>query len=207
MLLSSQRLAMRSSRSLRHHLSAYSAEGKWSTFSLRQRYTILLKNQTDPTIADFFYEKFLVAWCADVPSYPFWMLTNMAMGIMGAYLTRQWFFNPDIYGRFQEARKQLPDRHRQWTYSLPYYNHRLRNMATKYKFAFIDNEPDYSDIHPLGYRPNRHQSHKRPWCWVFSIPRYTCEDPMYTSVSHENMNKIYVEAGYTKAPEEEEAEE
>lgn len=87
--------------------------------------------------------------------------------------------------------------------------------------SFIDNEPDWIDKHPLGYRPNRKQHHKRAMFWILSIPRYTMqensppspsasasnvgewgaetnscrdvpwEDPLYTSVTHENMNAIY----------------
>merc|ERR1711976_740671 len=192
--------ALRPSRVLRgaQHLSTYSEVGAWSTFSIRQRYTILLKNQTDPAIADFFYEHWLHAWVGDAPSYNYWFCTSMAMGCMVAILSRHWFFNPDLYGRRQENKKPMPDRHRQWSYSLPYFNHRMQNMCTKFKFAFIDNEPDYSDIHPAGYRPNRKQIHRRPWSYVFSIPRYTCEDPLFTSVSHANMTRIYEDCGYTK---------
>jgi len=165
---------------------------------MRQRYTLLLKNQTDPTIADFFYEKWLHAWVADAPSYNYWWVTTMALGAMIGITSRHWFFNPDVYSRLQEVKKPLPDRYRQWSYSIPYYNNRLRNMVTKYKWAMIDNEPDWCDYHPLGYRPNRKPIHRRPWMWCFSVPRYTCEDPLFTSVSHANMCAIYEEIGYTK---------
>merc|ERR1712190_710338 len=121
------------------HLSSYSEVGSFSTFSFRMRYTMMLKNQTDPTIADFFYEKWLHAWVGDAPSYNYWFVTSMAMGAMIGILSRHWFFNPDIYGRQQESRKPMPDRHRQFNFSLPYHNHRLRNQVTKFKFAFIDN--------------------------------------------------------------------
>merc|ERR1712130_1091633 len=136
-------------------LSAYSATGKWSVFAMRQRYTILLKNQTDPTIADYYFENFLHAWTRDAPSFQFVWLTMTAMGLMTAYLLRHIFWNPDIYFRRQEYKKPMPDRHRQWSYSLPYYNSRLRNISTKYAWAFVDNEWDFNRIHPLGYRPNR----------------------------------------------------
>merc|ERR1719231_932901 len=119
---------------------------------------------------------------------------------MVAFVSRHWFFNPDIYARQQEVRKPMPDRHRQWAFSLPFYNHRMRNFVSKYRHAFIDNEPDWADHHPLGYRPDRKCSHKRPWMWIFTIPRFTIEDPLFTSVSHENFNRIYNEIGYTKAP-------
>merc|ERR1719230_1516751 len=186
MLLSRARLGLRLGRLARSgdHLSSYSESGSFSTFSFRMRYTMLLKNQTDPTIADFFFEKWLHAWVGDAPSYNYWFCTSMAMGCMVAILSRHWFFNPDLYGRRRENQKPMPDRHRQWSYSLPYFNHRLRNECTKYKFAFIDNEPDYSDKHPAGYRPDRKQCHRRPPLFVFTIPRYTCQDPLYTSTLH-----------------------
>merc|ERR1712226_702633 len=130
----------------------------------------------------------------------YWFITSLAMGAMVGILTRHWFFNPDLYGRLQESRKPMPDRHRQWTYSLPYFNHRLRNMATKYKWCMIDNEPDWNNNPPIGYRPNRKPIHCRPWMWIFTIPRYTCEDPLYTSCSHANMNRIYEEIKYQKKP-------
>uniref|UniRef100_A0A7S1AZJ2 Uncharacterized protein n=1 Tax=Noctiluca scintillans TaxID=2966 RepID=A0A7S1AZJ2_NOCSC len=180
------------------HLSAYSATGKWSTWSFRQRYNIALKSITDPTLADYFYEKWLHAWVGDAPSYNYWWVTSFGLGCMVSILTRHWYFNPDLYGRKQEARKPFPDRHRQWSYSLPYFNHRLRNLSGKYRWAMIDNEPDWVDNHPLGYRPNRKHIHRRPYAWCFSVPRYTIEDPLFTSVSHENMCRIYDEIGYKK---------
>lgn len=181
-------------------MSSYSDTGAFSTFSFRQRYTLLLKNQTDHTIADFFYEKWLHAWVGDCPSYAYWWVSNMAFGACIGILSRNVFFNPDTYWRQQEARKPLPDRHRQWSFSLPFYNHRLRNTVAKYRWCLIDNEPDWVDNHPLGYRPNRKQCHKRPLMWIFTVPRYNIEDPLWTSVTNKNMNRIYEEIGYTKKP-------
>jgi len=189
------------------HMTAYSEVGSFSTFSIRQRYNIMLKAQTDPTMSDYYYENMLHAWFADPPSYNYWWVTSMAMGCMVGILTRHWFFNPDVYGRRQESKKPMPDRHRQWSYALPYFNHRLRNCVTKYKFAFIDNEPDWADKHPLGYRPDRKQTHRRPYMWVFTIPRYNIQDPLYTSCTHASMEKIYQEIGYTKKPKSDEDEE
>ena len=181
-----------------NHLSAYSELGSFSTYSFRQRYTMMLKTTTDPMIADFFYEKWLHSWTDDTPSYNYWFVTSMAMGCMVAILSRHYFFNPDLYGRQQEVRKPMPDRHRQWTYSLPYYNHRLRNCVGKFRHAFIDNEPDWADNHPLGYRPNRKGIHRRPYLWVYTIPRYTIEDPLYTSCLFSSIEPMYQEIGYTK---------
>merc|ERR1711963_1361198 len=128
---------------------------------------------TDPTIADFFFEKWLHGWAGDVPSYTFCWCTCFSLDSALAILTRHWFFNPDVYGRKQEYKKPMPDRHRQWSYSLPYFNHRIRNIAAKYRWAFVDNEPDWVNNHPLGYRPNRKQVHKRPMgtVCVWSVPR------------------------------------
>merc|ERR1719221_883474 len=122
------------------------------------------------------------------------------MGSMVGILSRHWFYNPDLYGRNQERRKPMPDRFRQYTYSIPYFNSRIRNQVTRYKWAMIDNEPDFNDNHPLGYRPNRKQSHRRPPLWCFSVPRYSCEDPLYSSTLHANMEQMYQEIGYAKAP-------
>lgn len=69
---------------------------------------------------------------------------------------------------------------------------------TKYKWCMIDNEPDWADMHPLGYRPNRKPIHRRHYAFTFTVPRYTCEDPLFTSVTHGNMEKMYREIGYTK---------
>mmetsp|Transcript_27858 Transcript_27858/g.60705 ORF Transcript_27858/g.60705 Transcript_27858/m.60705 type:complete len:197 (-) Transcript_27858:66-656(-) len=182
------------------HLSAYSAKGNWSHFSMRQRYPQMLKAQTDPTINDFFFELFLRKWFADGPSYNYAFISIGAFGACIGILGRGVFCNPDVMFRKQEVRKPLPDRHRQWTYSLPFFNHRLRNWTTAYKSCMIDNEPDWADKHPLGYRPNRKQNFRRPYMWVFSIPRYQIQDPLYTSCLHDNMNAIYEEVGYAKAP-------
>mmetsp|Transcript_114084 Transcript_114084/g.207506 ORF Transcript_114084/g.207506 Transcript_114084/m.207506 type:complete len:215 (-) Transcript_114084:177-821(-) len=204
-LLSPVRLAargaMRASQALHSgHMSAVSDVGPMSTFSWRMRYPIFLKNMTDPILADYYYEKMIHAWFADPPSYNYWWCTAMALGCTTGILSRHWFFNPDIYGRRQENKKPLQDRHRQHSYALPYFNHRMRNNMTKYKWCMIDNEPDWADYHPLGYRPNRKQIHRRHYMWCFTVPRYTIEDPLYTSVTHANMESIYQKIGYTKKP-------
>mmetsp|Transcript_11924 Transcript_11924/g.17979 ORF Transcript_11924/g.17979 Transcript_11924/m.17979 type:complete len:216 (+) Transcript_11924:63-710(+) len=202
--LSRSRLALRTARPLMgsgaHRLTEYSEVGQFSHFSGRMRYNMMLRVITDPTLGDHFYEKWVHDWCCDVPSYNYWFIMTMATGAALAICVRHWFFNPDIYGRKQEVRKPMPDRHRQWAYSLPYFNNTLRNICGKYKHAFIDNEPDYADYHPLGYRPTRKASHKRPPMWVFSINRYTIQDPLFTSCTHANMNRIYEEIGYQKKP-------
>lgn len=187
--------------------SAYSEPGPWSTYSMRQRYTIFLKTTTDPMIGDYFYEKWLHNWAGDVPSYNYWFVSSVAVGLALCITSRHLIFNPDVYVRRQEFKKPMPDRHRQWSYSMPYFNHRCRNWSAKYRWAFIDNEPDWIDHHPLGYRPHRVQYHRRPWWQVFTVPRYWIEDPLFTSTLHANFKKIYEDVGYCKKEEGEEEEE
>merc|ERR1712130_493872 len=121
-----------------------------------------------------------------------------AVGIMSFHMSRLWFANPDVYGRRQEYKKPLPDRHRQWGYALPFYNTRLRSIMRANSWCMIDNEPEFCSNHPLGYRPNRVFLHRRPWVTIFTIPRYQIMDPLYTSCSYENFNRIYEECGYAK---------
>jgi hypothetical protein len=151
---------------------------------------------TDPTLADYFFENFLWAWCRDYPSFAFQWLTTLAMGLMVAFLFRGIFFNPDIYFRRQECKKPMPDRLRQWSYALPFYNSRLRNMSTSYSSCLIDNEYDWTFEHPLGYRPNRALQHARPFFWIFTHPRYNIEEPMLTTCSYKNISQIYEAEGY-----------
>eukprot|EP00971_Amphidinium_carterae_P051812 1020135-Amphidinium_carterae.1 len=93
---------------------------------------------------------------------------SFAAGVWVACWTRTSYFDPDVTWRkqeiayaCQEVRKPFPDRWRQYQYVLPYHNHRLRNMvrshptmpvcvrAAKYRWALIDNEPDWADYNPL----------------------------------------------------------
>mmetsp|Transcript_25808 Transcript_25808/g.59613 ORF Transcript_25808/g.59613 Transcript_25808/m.59613 type:complete len:214 (+) Transcript_25808:97-738(+) len=200
--LSAARLALRLSKPVlsNDHLTAYSAKGPMSTFSMRQRYSVICKPLSDHAISDYFYEKFVHAWFADAPSYNYWWVMSFAAGVWVACWTRTSYFDPDVTWRKQEVRKPFPDRWRQYQYVLPYHNHRLRNMAAKYRWALIDNEPDWADYNPLGVRPNRKQCYARPYAWIFTCTRYSCQDPLYTSCTHENMNRMYEEIGYRKNP-------
>jgi len=194
--------ALRMSKAIRGHepITAFSERGMWSTFTFRQRYTVFLKLQTDPTLADYFFEKCIGAWCNDVPSYNYWFVSSAAVGLALGITSRHMLFNPDIYWRKQEAKKPFPDRHRQFCYALPFFNHRLRNIARKYRWTMIDNEPDWIDEHPLGYRPQGQQTwgHRCFLGWQFTVPMYRFEDPLATSVTHKNFKKIYEECGYVK---------
>jgi len=177
---------------------SYSRPGQsWTTYSLRQRYPVFMKAHTDPILSDYFYARAVKDWAYDVPSYNYWF--QMTVGFVLAVLScsRHMFFNPDVYVRRQEVRKPYSDRVRQWSYSLPFFNHTLRNKAARHRRDYIDNEPDWIDHHPAGYRPDRHQLHSRMYA-VFSVSRYAEEDPYYTTTLHSNMSKIYQDIGYSK---------
>mmetsp|Transcript_25384 Transcript_25384/g.55833 ORF Transcript_25384/g.55833 Transcript_25384/m.55833 type:complete len:204 (-) Transcript_25384:68-679(-) len=181
-------------------VAKYSASGACSTDALRRAYPTQVKKLHDPAITNYFFEHMVALWFRQAPSYHYWIASTFMMGAAFGVGARHIFFNPDVYVRKQEAKKPPPDRHRQWTYSLPYFNHRLRNFASCYRHSFIDNEPDWVDNHPLGYRVNRVQMHKKVPGWSFGVYDYVCEDPLYTSITFENMTKIYEGVGYTKPP-------
>lgn len=171
--------------------------GKWTTAWLRRAYPAHIKVPNDPATIDLFFYKMLQKFVMDCPAYNYIFVASTAACAAFAMMTRHAFFNPDVTLRRQEKRKPFPDRFRQWTYSLPYFNHQLRNRSCKYRWTLIDNEPEWIDDHPAGYRPNRHPSHKRaPWTLAFTTTRYRCDDPYHKTLSHENMTRIYKEMGY-----------
>merc|ERR1719424_665229 len=156
---------------------------------------------TDPFLQDFFFKRAASQMSTDPSLYGIYAVCSLSFGIMSAMLWRHMLFNPDVYFRRQENCKPMPDRHRQYTYSLPYFNHQLRTMVAGWRWLLIDNEPDYADADPGAVRPPRVQSHKAPWSCMLGLEFwYTIEDPMYTSLSHKNMHQIYLKAGYVKDP-------
>jgi hypothetical protein len=181
-------------------LKAHCARGGMSSATYRERYYMHLKMTTDPFLQDFFFKRFVFQSCDDPNQYTLWILCSIAFGLSVGSCWRHLLFNPDVYFRRQENLKPMPDRHRQYTYALPFYNHQLRNSVAQYRWCFIDNEPDYMDEHALGIRPNRRQamSNCQPWQLWPGIPQYSFSDDMMTSCSHKNMKAIYVKAGYCK---------
>lgn len=194
-------LLSRASRSFGPQLDkilSYSRPGQsWTTYSCRQRYPVFMKTHTDPVISDYFYARAVKDWCGDVPSYNYWVQMTIGFVLAVMSCSRHMFFNPDVYVRRQEVRKPYIDRVRQWSYSLPFFNHQLRNRAARHRRDYIDNEPDWADHHAAGYRPDRHQLNSRMYT-VLSVTRYAEEDPYFTTNSHENMGRIYRDAGYSK---------
>lgn len=167
------------------------------TYAFRQRYPTFNKSTHDPVLTDFFAGHFIKQWYADPPSYNYWVQMTIGFTLAILSISRHLFFNPDVYVRHQEMRKPQADRVRQHAYSLPFFNHQVRNRCCKYRRVYVDNEPDFADNHELGYRPNRKQVPGRMYC-VFSCSRYAEEDPWYTTSSHANMSKMYQDLGYSK---------
>jgi len=160
----------------------------------------------DPLIGDWMFAKFVRQWYADPSYYPYWGLAWFAIFGSFAYMVRLNWFDPHIYNRQGQVSKLEPDRYRQWTYSLPYYNHHFRNVCARHRWCMIDNEPDYADAaHPWGIRPARHQSPIRHF-WAFTVPKYRVDDPLYEHCTHEEVERRYREMGYYKCREEGEGE-
>jgi hypothetical protein len=134
----------------------------------------------------------------DVPSYNYVWIIVFGASFGAGMMARHAWFNPDVYIRRQELVKPLPDRLRQFSYSGAYYNGFARNVANAYKASYIDNEPDLTNYHPLGIRPNRKLAHKRLPAMNYSIPMYFEQDPHYTGALHSNISKMYKQIGYSK---------
>ena len=174
-----------------------SRTGAWSSDWWRNRVPLFNFTAQDPMMQEFLFRRSLV-FAYDVPAYNYIFFAVFGAGYCAGILLRHLLFNPDVYHRRQELRKPYPDRQRQYAYSLPYYNSRARNFAAKWRNSLIDNEPDWLDNSPAGLRPERKQTHRRMPLLLQSIPMYFEEDPLYTSVSHENMGKLYREMGYSQ---------
>jgi hypothetical protein len=170
----------------------------WSTQWLRNRLPLLNFTAQDPMMQEFLVRR-AVIFAYDVPAYNYIFFAVFGAGFCAGILIRHLYFNPDVYHKRQELRKPYPDRVRQYSYSLPSYNSRARNYAAKWRSSLIDNEPDWIDRAPeSAVRPERKQTHRRMPLLLLSIPRYFEQDPLYTSVSHESMGKMYREMGYSK---------
>jgi len=173
--------------------------------SMRAKYTLWAIKITDPLQADYFFDKFLHAWYMDPAMYVYWFCSFAGLTFAFGYMFRKFLFDPHMYFKKSEHRRPLPDRHRQWTYSLPYYNHHLRNLASMHRWCLIDNEPDCCNEHPLGIRPNRVTAPERHF-WAFTVPRYHVDDPNFERNSFKSMEKMYRDMGYYKCRETEEEE-
>eukprot|EP00392_Amoebophrya_sp_AT5.2_P010332 g10392.t1 len=71
---------------------------------------------------------------------------------------------------------------------------RLSNIMRKYRWVFIQNEPDWNDYCYSGMRPDGVQGHHVPWVrnsLNYVSYKYYEEDPLATSCSHINFERIH----------------
>eukprot|EP00389_Voromonas_pontica_P003546 GDKH01005234.1.p1 GENE.GDKH01005234.1~~GDKH01005234.1.p1 ORF type:complete len:196 (-),score=17.63 GDKH01005234.1:300-887(-) len=170
----------------------------WSDQSAYNKFGLYTSRIFDPMIKRYMWAKFRNHWYADSTYYPYFFLTAAGAGIVMGVSARHFLFNPDVYVRFGEKRLSLPDRHFQHSYSLPYYNHHLRNYVARFRWSLIDNEPDYSgQAHPWGIRPTRTTSPTRMWLMsTCAYGKYHIDDPLFERNSHMGMNQMFEEMGY-----------
>jgi hypothetical protein len=153
----------------------------------------------DPMMQEFLFRRSLI-FMFDVPVYNYIFYAVCGGGILFGTVLRHFLFNPDVFVKRGELRKPIPDRVKQYGYAHPYYNSRMRNWAAKYRWTFIDNEPDYMDGSLkgdlTGLRPERKQSIRRLPAF-YSVEKYKEQDPLYSSVKFASMEKLYSkESGY-----------
>lgn len=183
----------------------YSKKGPMSSYAWRMRYPNYMYHQSDVTISDFFFNK----WVELNLEYPcmvqIWQLNWLAIGGGTGFAVRQFLWNPDVWFREQEVFIPHPDRFRMWCYSLPYYNHRARNWSAKYVHEILIIEPDWKDEALAGCRPVREQSHRLSlifnmfhWSQQYRYP--PIEDPLYSSNSSKNYCRMYHNEGYRLDP-------
>lgn len=158
-------------------------------------------SHSDPILGDFFFKKSVKVWCCDPVQYSYWFISMMACGVCGAVFMRHTYFNPDMYFRKAEMRRNIVDRHTTHAFSLPFFNHRLRNWSQIWNTSVIDNEADYAAEHPWGIRPKRVLHYAR-FPLFFSAHKYLVDAPLS---NHNDIEAIYRE--HYGTAEEEEAEE
>lgn len=183
----------------------WSRYGQSTTYNWRQRYPSYNITLTDSVIADFYWNQYIKAWFTDPAALQFHFGTVwcVMMGVLS--VCRHCLFNPDVTWRGQEKKLPSPDRHRQWSYSLPFFHHRLRNMCTKFFWTMAQTEPDWNNRCYSGNRPDRIECFRSPtiWSsfWFCRSYQYTIQDPMFTTISTPNICRMYHEMGYKKCPE------
>ncbi|VWU49523.1 conserved protein, unknown function [Hepatocystis sp. ex Piliocolobus tephrosceles] len=152
---------------------------------------------SDNKLLKFFFKKSYNSWFNDPSQYSYYFISYFSVAVAGTVVLRHLLFNPDVHFRRQDKRRNIIDRYQHHAYSLPYFNHWLRNFSLSFKNSLIDNEPDYQDNDPWSFRPNRVPCYAR-LPFFFEIPKYHVDDPNYEKNSHKNMQKYYEDIGYVK---------
>lgn len=155
---------------------------------------------TDNKLLKFFFKKSYNNWFNDPSQYNYYFISYYAVALSMCIILRNLLFNPDVHFRRQDKRRNIIDRYQHHAYSLPYFNHWLRNFSQSFKSSLIDNEPDYQDVDPWSFRPNRIQFYGR-FPFFFEIPKYHIDDPTFDKNSYKYMQNYYEEIGYVQKSE------
>lgn len=163
---------------------------------LRRVFSNFATRGTDHQVMDFLCKKFYRAYFCDAVQYNYLFVSFFAVGMAVTMCVRHLMMNPDVCVRHGDARREIIDRWRLHLYSVPYYNHFLRNWSLHFLNSFIDNEPDYLGHHPWGLRPKRSLAYCR-YPFTFMNPfRYFVDDPTYKETLHASVEKRYEKMGY-----------
>lgn len=152
---------------------------------------------TDNKLLKFFFKKSYNSWFNDPSQYNYYFISYYAVAISFAVIFRNLLFNPDVHFRRQDKRRNIIDRDQHHAYSLPYYNHWLRNFSQSFKNTLIDNEPDYQEEDPWSFRPKRTLFYAR-FPLFFEIPKYSVDTATYEQNSYKHMQDYYKTIGYIK---------
>lgn len=159
---------------------------------------------TDNKLLKFFFKKSYNLWFNDTSQYYYYFLSYYAVAISAGMILRHLLCNPDVHFRRQDKRRNIIDRYQHHAYSLPYYNHWLRNFSLGFKYSLIDNEADFQDQAEFcGLRPHRVQHYGR-FPTFYEIPKYNVDNPTYEQNLHKHMQNYYESIGYLPKEEKEE---
>lgn len=190
----------------------YTRPGSYTTYSLRQRYPTMQKMATDSAVGDRLFYIWVKDWMGDPAGYNYIWCTVGSLAASFIAMARLLWFDPDVQHRRENMHMAICDKKRLHSYALPFFNHRLRNWSCRYNWMFCGADHDWSHKIYTGTRPDRAHALRRPFFWSavhwYCFP-YVIDDPLYTSSSVHNFNRIYDECGYKKLhnPEEEVEEE
>ncbi|EPR57524.1 NADH-ubiquinone reductase complex 1 MLRQ subunit [Toxoplasma gondii TgCatPRC2] len=178
------------------HLTIILNSGKMNAAHLRAIFGNWCTRGTDHIVVDMYAKKFYKAYFADPVQYNYLFVSFFAVGCAATMCLRHLMLNPDICVRRGDARRHFIDRWQHHLYSLPYYNHYLRNFALRFQNSIVDNEPDYLGSHPWGVRPKRGLNYGRLPFTFMNPYRYFVDDPQYVNTLHDSMEKHYEALGY-----------
>eukprot|EP00921_Rhytidocystis_pertsovi_P009304 GHVQ01014979.1.p1 GENE.GHVQ01014979.1~~GHVQ01014979.1.p1 ORF type:complete len:186 (+),score=12.21 GHVQ01014979.1:260-817(+) len=152
-------------------------------------------DMSDPMLLNFFFRRSTMIGTEEPGHFHYFWCTYLATGIWIGSSAHLFIANPHMIYRNIEKNRSPLDRWKLGLYSLPYFNHSLRNYAVSWVNTYVDNEPDYQVHHPWGIRPDRTMQHRR-FFGIHSAPRYFVDDPLYEKTSHRAVERRMEAIGY-----------